>query len=156
MPGGNVPDVVLVPCGGGGLVSGIAVALSGTQAKVIAVEPAGYDGMGRSMRAGHRTTAPGRVPSLADSLMAQQPGQIPFALAKDYLFDALTVEDADLERAVGYAFRTLKLVVEPGGSAGLAALLAGKLDVRGRTIVVVLSGGNCDLDVFTRCCARAD
>jgi threonine dehydratase len=149
-------DVVLVPCGGGGLVTGIALALSGASpgSQTIAVEPVGYDGMGRSLRAGQRSAAPGGVASIADSLMAQQPGKIPFALAKDRLADALTVEDGDLDRAVGYAFRTLKLVVEPGGSAALAALLAGKVDLRGRTVAVVLSGGNCDLDVFARCCAR--
>jgi threonine dehydratase len=66
--------------------------------------------------------------------------------------DALIVDDGDLMRAVSFAFRVLKLVVEPGGSAALAAVLAGKANLTGAVTVVVLSGGNCDLDVFARCC----
>ncbi len=153
---GLVADTVLVPCGGGGLVSGSALALSGFDpaTRTIAVEPQGYDGMGRSLQAGARTAAPGGEPSLADSLMAQQPGAIPFGVAKARVAGALTVNDSELERAVSYAFRVLKLVAEPGGSAALAALLAGKISNADRIIVVVLSGGNVDLDVFMRACER--
>jgi threonine dehydratase len=148
------PDITFVPCGGGGLVSGAALALTSVfpGTAVVGVEASDYDGMGRSLRAGVATAAPAKAASLADSLLAPKPGAIPFALAKSHLSSALTVEDKDLERAVSFAFRTLKLVVEPGGSAALAALLAGKLDVKGKTVAVVLSGGNVDLDVFTRCC----
>ncbi len=154
---GFAPDIVAVPCGGGGLVSGTSLALAhlAPAARTVAVEPMGYDGMARSLAAGVRSAAPGGQPSLADSLMAQQPGVVPFAVAKSHLSGAITVDDCDLERAVGYAFRTLKIVLEPGGSAALAALLAGKLEANGKIVAVVLSGGNCDLDVFTRCCERA-
>jgi threonine dehydratase len=147
-------DLALVPCGGGGLVTGIATALATAVpgAKTIAVEPEDYDGMGRSLRAGTRTAAPAKAKSLADSLMAPQPGVIPFAIAKTRLADAVTVTDTELQRAVSYAFRVLKLVVEPGGSAGLAALLAGKIDAKGKNVAIILSGGNVDLEVFTRCC----
>jgi threonine dehydratase len=153
---GLVPDLVFVPCGGGGLVTGTALALSTTApgAKIVAVEPQNYDGMGRSLRGGARTPAPANTSSIADSLMAPQPGIIPFALARRYLFEGIALTDAEMERAVSYAFRTLKLVVEPGGSAALAAILAEKVEIRGKTIVAILSGGNCDLEVFQRCCER--
>jgi len=149
-------DTVLVPCGGGGLVSGIALALSkaSPETKVIAVEPQDHDGMGRSLAGHARTAAPGKKFTIADALMAPMPGQVPFALAKDYLSAALAVDDEALARAVSYAFRKLKIVAEPGGAAGLAALLCGAFDARGRTVAVVISGGNCDPETVADCCAR--
>lgn len=149
-------DVVLVPCGGGGLVSGTALAISSLSpsTKTISVEPEHYDGMRRSRDQGERTFAPAKQKSIADSLMAPAPGNTPFALAKSYLGGSLTVNDDDLARAVSYAFRYLKLVVEPGGSAGLAVLLRDTAQFRGRTIGIVLSGGNCDPEMTTDCCAR--
>lgn len=149
-------DVVLVPCGGGGLVSGTAMAMSSLSpsTKIYSVEPEDYDGMRRSRDKGERTFAPAKQPSIADSLMAPAPGATPFALAKAYLGGSLTVNDDDLARAVSYAFRTLKLVVEPGGSAGLAVLLRDAAQFRGRTIGIVLSGGNCDPEMTADCCAR--
>jgi threonine dehydratase len=153
---GASPDAIFVPCGGGGLVSGAALALSQIcpTARTIAVEPVGYDGMGRSRDAGIRIAAPANEKSLADSLMAPMPGATPFALAKAYLGGAITVNDDDLARAVSYAFRRLKLVVEPGGAAGLAAVLRDAAQFRGRTIAVVLSGGNCDPETTAACCER--
>jgi threonine dehydratase len=153
---GLVADLVVTPCGGGGLVTGTALALSGASpsSRVIGVEPVGYDGMRRSLEADARTQAPGGTPSIADSLMAPMPGAVPFALARDHLEGIVTVNDSELEKAVAYAFRTLKIVLEPGGSAALAALLAEKFETRNRILAVVLSGGNCDLDVFERCCSR--
>jgi len=147
---------VLVPCSGGGLASGIALALSEATpgAAVHSVEPEGFDGMRRSLIAGCRTAAPGGAASLADALMAPVPGHIPFALAGAHLREGLSVNDEDLARAVSYAFRVLKLVVEPGGAAGLAALLAARIDAGGGDVAVVLSGGNCDPAVLARCCTR--
>ena len=147
-------DAVLVPCGGGGLVSGIALALATAApgAKVFAVEPERFDGMGRSLAEGQRTAAGGGSPSIADALMAPRPGEIPFALAKKHLAGALCITDAELERAVSYASQRLKLVVEPGGAAALAALLAGKFDTKNKTVAVVLTGANCELSTVARCC----
>ncbi|MEJ1970417.1 MAG: threonine/serine dehydratase [Rhizomicrobium sp.] len=147
-------DAVLAPCGGGGLVTGVALAIAGRrpEAKVVGVEPERFDGMRASLAAGRRIQAAGGALSIADALMAPAPGHIPFAIARDKLARVLTVTDADLERAVSYAFRRLKLVVEPGGAAGLAALLAGKIDVAGKTVAVVLTGGNCDSATVARCC----
>ena len=149
-------DAVLVPCSGGGLVSGIALALSRSNpgTKVYSVEPEGFDGMRQSHDGGARVAAAGGKLSIADALMAPMPGQVPFAIAKEYLAGGLAVSDEALARAVSYAFRRLKIVAEPGGAAALAALLGGAFDARGRTIALVVSGGNADPETVCDCCAR--
>jgi len=141
---GILLDEVLVPCSGGGLVSGIALALAGAgaTAKVHSVEPENFDGMKRSLEAGRRVQAPGGKLSIADALMAPIPGVVVFEVAKGLLAPGFTVSDAELERAMAYAAQELKLLVEPGGAAGLAALLAGKIDAKNKTVAIVLSGGN--------------
>ncbi|MBU6442901.1 MAG: threonine/serine dehydratase [Alphaproteobacteria bacterium] len=146
---------ILVPCSGGGLVSGIALALSAAAppATVHSVEPEGFDGMRRSLIAGTPTAAAGGAVSLADALMAPAPGQIPFALARRLLGEGFSVNDEELARAVSYAVRVLKLVVEPGGAAGLAALLAMRIDAGGGDVAIVLSGGNCDTATLAQCCS---
>jgi threonine dehydratase len=149
-------DAVLVPCSGGGLVSGIALALSkdspGT--KVYSVEPEGFDGMRQSYDKGERIAAHGGKLSMADALMAPMPGQVPFALAKQHLAGGFAVNDEALARAVSYAFRRVKIVAEPGGAAALAALLAGAFPARNKIIAVVVSGGNADPETVFDCCAR--
>lgn len=132
-------DTVLVPCSGGGLAAGTALGLNGS-ATVRTVEPAHFDGMRRSLEAGQRVTAPGGAPSLADALMAPVPGRIVFEIAKDRLGPGLAVDDDALRRAVAFAATHLKLVVEPGGAAALAALLDGA--AAGETVAIVLSGAN--------------
>jgi threonine dehydratase len=132
-------DTVLVPCSGGGLSSGIALGLNGSSV-VRSVEPENFDGMKRSLDAGRRLTAPGGALSIADALMAPTPGAIVFELAKDRLGPGLAVSDDSLRRAMAFAAASLKLVVEPGGAAALAALLDGA--VQGQAVAVVLSGGN--------------
>ena len=148
-------DAVLAPCSGGGLVSGIALALqgSGSAARVHSVEPENFDGMRRSLMAGERVAAPGGTLSIADALMAPTPGAHVFALAKDLLAPGLAVSDAELERAVSFAATQLKLLVEPGGAAALAALLAGK--AQSKNIALVLSGGSADFGTIAAIIARA-
>ena len=143
---GMTLDEVLVPCSGGGLVSGTALGLkgSGVEARVHSVEPEKFDGMKRSLEAGQRVQAPGGKLSIADALMAPIPGAVVFEVAKDLLAPGFAVSDAELERAVVFAAQKLKLLVEPGGAAGLAALLAGRIDASGKTVAVVLSGGNAE------------
>jgi threonine dehydratase len=145
-------DEVLTPCSGGGLVSGVALGLkgSGVTARVHSVEPENFDGMKRSLAAGARTAAPGGALSIADALMSPTPGEIVFELARGLLAPGLSVSDAELEDAMDFAARELKLLVEPGGAAALAALLAGKIGARGRTVALVLSGGNADFAVNLR------
>jgi threonine dehydratase len=147
-------DDVLVPCSGGGLVSGIALALSGSDVGIHSVEPENFDGMRRSLEAGKRTQAPGGKLSIADALMAPIPGNIVFEVAKHLLAPGFAVSDAELKRAVIFAAEKLKLLVEPGGAAALAALLAGKLDAKGKTVALVLSGANADFAAIAEIVAR--
>lgn len=150
-------DAVLVPAGGGGVVSGIALALSGASptTKVISVEPENFDGMRRSLASGSRARATGGTPSIADSLMALMPGEIPFAISRDRVSFGLAVPDHALNEAVAFAARHLKLVVEPGGAAALAAVLSGIFRSAGSTIAIVLTGGNCDIETVANACAAA-
>ncbi len=102
--------------------------------------------MRRSLETGRRTKAPGGAVSVADALMAVVPGEIPFAVARERVAVGLSVSDRALLQAVSFAARNLKLIVEPGGAAALAALLSGRFDARGKTVAIVLSGGNCDVE----------
>ena len=139
-------DWVLAPCSGGGLIGGIALALShlSPATRIGCVEPENYDGMGRSLAAGVRVSAPGGTLSVADALMAPTPGEVPFAIAKRLLTKTFAVCDGDLSEAVRYAARTLKLVVEPSGAAALTVLISNCFKLNGQTFAIVLSGANCD------------
>lgn len=152
---GVLLESVLVPCSGGGLVSGIGLAFAALEPTtcVYAVEPEQFDGMGRSLREGVRVSAPGGALSLADALMAPMPGAVPFAAARKVLAGGLAVGDDALAKAVSFAAQGLKLVVEPGGAAGLAALLAGLVPGAG-AVGIVLSGGNGDPQMLAQCCAN--
>ncbi len=145
-------DEVLVPCSGGGLVSGTALALrgAGSAAKVHSVEPENFAGLKLSLEAGQRVKAAGGALSIADALMAPIPGEIVFAVAQGLLAPGLTISDAELKTAVAFAAEKLKLLVEPGGAAALAALLAEKIETKNRSLALVLSGGNADFAVHLR------
>lgn len=143
-------EAVLVPCSGGGLASGIALAVTHHDPRIAVhtVEPLGFDDFARSLAAGERVSNARVSGSIADALMAPSPGHIPFAIAGALLGPGLAVTDAEMRAAMRFAFAELKLVLEPGGAAALAALLAGRFDARGRTVAVVLSGGNVDAASF--------
>lgn len=149
---GTEIDQVLFPCGGGGLSSGSAVALRSRfpKAEVFTVEPAHYDDTARSLRAGERVRVATSRPSICDALLAETPGAITFDILRALQVRGLVVTEDEVKSAMRFAFNTLKLVVEPGGAAALAAVLAGKVYTAGRTTVVVLSGGNVDPDLFAR------
>jgi len=145
------PDVVLVPASGGGLSTGVALALP--KARVIAVEPLGHDDIARSITAGAiQRNAPG-IRSICDGLLTDQMGDIPFAIARERFERVVAVSDEQVLRAMKFAFRNLKLVLEPSGAATLAALLEGGLDLKGQTIAIVASGGNVDAETFARALA---
>ena len=145
------PDVVLVPASGGGLSTGVALALP--KARVIAVEPLGHDDIARSLEAGAiKRNAPG-IRSICDGLLTDQMGDIPFAIARERFERVVAVTDEQVLRAMKFAFRNLKLVLEPSGAATLAALLEGGLDLEGQTIAIVASGGNVDAETFARALA---
>ncbi|MGH6942647.1 MAG: pyridoxal-phosphate dependent enzyme, partial [Geminicoccaceae bacterium] len=145
-------DAALVPCGGGGLTAGSALALAelcpGIELR--SVEPEGFDDTARSLVAGVRQENSSEASSFCDALLAPMPGELTFALNRRLLAGGIAVGDAEVERAMALAFRDLKVVVEPGGAVALAAVLARRFDARGRTVAVVLSGGNVDPGLFAR------
>ena len=154
---GVVPDAVLVPCGGGGLSAGVGLAVRSALPKtgIVLVEPDGFDDYGRSLREGGIAVNTGTAASLCDALLSPSPGAIGLAINRRNAAVGLTVDDSQALAAVAFAFRELKLVVEPGGAVGLAALLSGRFDCRGRTVAVILSGGNIDDAVLGRALASA-
>jgi len=146
------------PCGGGGLMAGCCLALDALSpwTRRIAVEPAGFDDTVRSLASGRRESNAADARSLCDALQAATPAELPFAINQPLLAGAVAVTDADVARAMRFALEELRLVVEPGGSVALAALLAGRLSLDGRPAVLVLSGGNVDLSVLQDVMARQD
>ncbi len=149
---GGPLDVVLCPVGGGGLIAGTSLALKSRMpaCHIYGVEPEGFDDTRRSLAAGARLGIEAGGQTLCDALMAPAPGVLTFAINKKTLSGVFTVTDEEVKAAMRFAFLKLKLVVEPGGSVGLAALLAGKLDVAGKRVGIVLSGGNVDPDQFAQ------
>jgi threonine dehydratase len=147
---GIAPDIVVAPASGGGLVAGVATAVKARfpQAVLMSAEPEGFDDHARSLRAGKRVPHRAEGRTICDALMALIPGEITFAINSRLLTMGVTASDAEVGVAVGFAFHELKLVVEPGGAVGLAALLAGRIDTKGKNVVIVLSGGNVDADLF--------
>ena len=149
---GATADILLCPVSGGGLIGGIGLAFGALsrRTRLFAVEPEGYDDHALSLAAGHPVTVKPERVSLLDALMAPAPGDMTFALNGKRLSGALAVSDDEALAAMAFAFRHLKLVLEPGGASALAAILTGKLDVSGQTVLVVASGGNVDAAVYAR------
>lgn len=147
---GIVPDAVLAACSGGGLVAGVASAVRAISAEtaVYAVEPSEFDELARSLASGQRERNAADATSICDALQVLTPGAGTFPVNQRLLAGSLAVTDDEVRAAMRVAFKQLKLVVEPGGCVGLAAVLSKKIDVAGKTIVVVLSGGNVDADTF--------
>ena len=136
---------VIVPVSGGGLAAGIALAAEtpGPRLRVFSAEPETHDDHRQSLEAGRRIQVDSPSPSICDALMQPIPGEVTFEVNRDRLAGGVVASDDEVLTAMRYAFEKLKLVVEPGGAIGLAALLAGRISGTGST-VVVLSGGNVD------------
>jgi len=143
-------DALLCPCGGGGLISGVATAMSATLPKVsiYAVEPEGFDDTRRSLETGERVSNSPEARSICDAIVTPTPGEITFAINKRLLSGGIAVDDWSVKQAMKTALTCLKLVVEPGASVGLAALLSGAFPIKGQTVMVILSGGNIELEVL--------
>ncbi|MBM3490247.1 MAG: threonine/serine dehydratase [Alphaproteobacteria bacterium] len=152
---GIVLDAVLAPCGGGGLIAGIATAVRALSptTEVYSVEPEAFDDTRRSLAAGERQRNTGDIGSICDALLAPRPGELTFQVNRRLLAGGLAVSDAEVVAAMQAAFQHLKLVAEPGGAVALAAALAGRFDCRDKTVVVVMSGGNVDPAQFARALA---
>jgi len=149
---GLVPDIVVAPASGGGLIAGVATAVKARypQAELIVAEPESFDDHTRSLLAGKREAHAAQSRTICDALMAAIPGELTFAINSKLLSGGVIASDAEVGAAVRFAYRELKLVVEPGGAVGLAALLAGRIDVHGKNVVIVLSGGNVDADLYAK------
>lgn len=141
---------VLINCSGGGLTAGVAVAVSSQVpgANIHPVEPVGFDDTTRSLLSGKREENDPGARSICDALQVMTPGSVTWPINKDLLRRGLVVSDDEVKEAMRFAFRHLKLVAEPGGSAALAAVLAGKLDFANKVTVVIISGGNVDVELF--------
>jgi len=136
-------DVVIAPVSGGGLIAGTATAATSLRPgiRVVGVEPEAGDDTRRSLAAGERIRID--VPkTIADGLQAQEPGEITFPINQRLVDEMVTVADAELVDAMAFLFDRLKVVAEPSGAAGVAALLTGRLSARGANVGVIVSGGN--------------
>jgi threonine dehydratase len=149
---GLKPEVVVIGASGGGLAAGISLAIKAQapEARIFTAEPEGFDDTLRSFRSGRREANARMSGTICDALMTNTPGVITWEINRRLIGQGVTASDEEVGRAVAFAFRELKLVVEPGGAIGLAALLAGKLDVKGKVTVAVLSRGNVDAELFHR------
>lgn len=148
---GAAPDAVLVPSSGGGLSSGTTVAVKSRspQTQCYTVEPDGFDRMARSLQSGERQTNSRNAGSIQDALIgAPIPGKLTFAALAANGARGLSVTDEEAMAAMAALFHHLKLVAEPGGAAAVAAVLARKVDLSGKTVVAVCSGGNVDASLF--------
>jgi threonine dehydratase len=147
-------DALLVCCGGGGLTAGCALALAelSPKTRVYTVEPDDFDDTRRSLvqvaAGGARVVNDPAARSFCDALLAPTPGELTFPINRRLVAGGFAVSDDEVRAAMGYAFRTLKLVIEPGGAVALAALLAGRLETRGKTVALTLSGGNVDPEIY--------
>ena len=145
-----VPDALVVPCGGGGLIAGISIALKHSlpEVRIFAAEPELYNDTKLSLIKGEPVAVDTSNKSICDAIVTPRPGDLTFPFIKEHVENSLLVSDEEALRAVRIAFEHLKLVIEPGGAAALAAVLSNKLPDELKTVVVVASGGNVDANVF--------
>ena len=148
---GLVPDVAVVPCSGGGLIAGCAIAFHDVwpDMEIHAAEPAGFNDTARSLASNARERNEPGATSICDALLVETPGELTFAINRTHLSGGADVTDGEVMGAMRTVFEDARLVVEPGGAAGLAAVLHRKIDVADRTVCVVLSGGNVDAALFS-------
>jgi threonine dehydratase len=143
-------DNLLVCCGGGGLTAGCAIAIHAffPEAGVYTVEPESFDDTARSLAGGKRVANAPDARSICDALLTDMPGQLTYDIMREHIKAGLSVSDAEVREAMRFAFRNLKIVVEPGGAVGLAAVLTGKVGTAGKTTAIIFSGGNVDAELF--------
>jgi len=151
---GRSPARIVIPCGGGGLASGIALAVP--EAEIVVVEPEGWDDMARSLETGEIVSVgPDAPDTFCDAIMTPRVSPTTFGILRDRKARAVSVSDAEVADAIRFAWEQHNLVVEPGAAVGLAALLAGKIPPMEDTVVIV-SGGNVDPALHARIIAEAN
>lgn len=150
-------DAVISPAGGGGLISGISLAIKAysPETQIWGAEPENFDDLRRSLLADERLSNEPGHQSICDAILTGTPGELTFPINRQNLAGAIAVPDATTAQAMRDAATCLKLVVEPGGCVGFGAILTGELDIRGKTVAVVLSGGNTDIDHYARLIGNA-
>jgi threonine dehydratase len=144
------PDIAICPTGGGGLVAGVGLAVKHhyPDAQIWAAEPEGFDDHARSLTSGDRVSNDKLTGSICDAIITPTPGKMTWHLNSRQLAGSAIVSDDEVLDAMAYAWQNFKIIVEPGGIAAFAAVLSGKLDVAGKTVCVLATGGNVDLDVY--------
>jgi threonine dehydratase len=142
-------DTVVVPVGGGGLVSGVSASVRRLlpNARIFGVQPSGSDSMRRALDAGQPVLID-KIDTIADGLAPVRAGDLTFRHVRDLADDVVTVDDSHIRDAARFLLHRQKLVVEYSGAAGLAAVRSGKIDVKGRRVAIVLSGGNLDPSIM--------
>ena len=149
---GGPIDVVLVPCGGGGLTAATAVAMADASpvTEVYAAEPALFDDTRRSLAAGNRVPNPKGRRTICDAIMTPIPGEMTFSINRDLLAGGVTATDDEVRGAMRFAFEHFKIVTEPGAVVGLAAILSGQVSIKNRVVATVITGGNIDAERFAQ------
>jgi threonine dehydratase len=149
---GAVFDTVVSPVGGGGLLAGVSLVVKEVSptTEIWGAEPSVYNDLAQSLAKGERVTIKPSTRTLCDALESPSTGEITWPILQRNLTGAVGLTDPEVAETLRYAFQTLKLVIEPGGSVGLAALLTGKVDAKGKTTGVIVSGGNVDPELFAK------
>jgi len=149
---GGPIDALLVPCGGGGLTaaSAIVMAAASPQTQVFAAEPDLFDDTRRSLAAGKRVPNPKGRRTICDAIMTPLPGELTFSINRDLLAGGYCATDDEVRVAMRFAFTHFKLVAEPGALVGLAAILAGRVPIKGRCVATIVTGGNLDAARFAQ------
>jgi threonine dehydratase len=153
---GEAADLAYVCCSGGGLTAGTVLSLEALSpaTKVWSAEPAGFDDTARSLAAGERVANAPEARSICDALQTPEPGALTWSINGGRLAGGAVVTDDEALAAMAFAFRHLKIVLEPGGAVALAAVLQRRPEAQGRTVLVVASGGNVDAAMFARALER--
>ncbi|MFT7651076.1 MAG: threonine dehydratase [Limisphaerales bacterium] len=148
---GSNLDTVLIPCGGGGLTAGVATALAGLApaTEVCTVEPEGFDDHARSFTSGKPQSNAHTSGSICDALLASRPGELTFPINQQLVARGFSVTDEEVVKAMAFAFKSLRIVAEPGGAAALAAALF-KQEFKGKNVAVIVTGGNVDASQFSQ------